>query len=96
MPRFSQNLNYTHERLYRTISGVIVGDESYRERLASAQRMMCVLGPSDFPRELRDAFRDIVDTPALTMSEDARKRGRESFLGEISSLFYQASPLRAG
>ena len=75
-----QDLDYTHERLYRTISGVIVSDKSYRERLASAQRMMCALYPSDFPRELREAFRDIVYTPAPTMSEDAACRAVRALL----------------
>ncbi len=70
-PKFSRDPDYTHERLYRTIAGVIVCNESYRERLAHAQLMMIPLGPSDFPRELRRAFTAIVKTPAETMSEGA-------------------------
>jgi len=31
--KFSQDLDYTHERLYRAICGVIVGTEPFRECL---------------------------------------------------------------
>ena len=35
MPNFTQDLGYTHERMYRTVAGIIVGDEFFREALDS-------------------------------------------------------------
>ena len=54
---FSQDLGYTYERVNRAIPGVVVSNDSYRDRLTSAQRMLEVLTVEDFPPDLGDTFR---------------------------------------
>jgi len=57
---FAQNLDYIYERMNRAVSGVVVSNDSYRGRLASAQFMLVVLTVEDFPPELRDTFQSVM------------------------------------
>ena len=67
--RFAIDLDYLHERLYRTVSGVVESDDPFLLRLDCARRMLGFLRPSDFPREFQDPVTAIMERPAP--SEDA-------------------------
>lgn len=67
--RFSQDLDYTHERMYRAVCDVIVGNDSYRERWSDGQGMLAVLLPTDFPPPLKPAFKAIMTTPWQSVSD---------------------------
>jgi len=66
---FTQDLDYTHERLYRTVSGVVESDDPFPLLLDSARRMLALLRPSDFPREFQDAFTAITEMSAPSEDE---------------------------
>ena len=66
-----QDLDYLHERLYRTVSGVVVSDDPFPARLHEAQLMLLPLDASDFPREWRVSFSAIVNAPQSCDEETA-------------------------
>ncbi|MEO7862623.1 MAG: hypothetical protein ABIU05_19750 [Nitrospirales bacterium] len=84
--RFVQDLDYLHERLYRTVSGVMVSDDPFRTRLDSVQLMLLPLRPSDFPRELRDPFAKIVD-----VSPSCEESTAERLLRSLVELYLDIS-----
>lgn len=84
---FSQDLDYTHERMYRAVCDAIVGNDPYRERLADAQDMLAVLRPTDFPPPLKPAFQSVMATSWKEVTEaDA-----ETMVRQLVQLFLDLS-----
>lgn len=81
---FSQDLDYTHERLYRAVSDMVVGNQSSRKRLDNAQCMLTVLRLTDWSPPMKNTFQSIMTTPAEKMNqadaEDAVRQLVQLFL----------------
>ena len=70
------DLDYTHERLYRAVTGMMDHDGTWNERLESAQLDLCALDVSDFPEPCREQFKKIMEIPAEGSEEAAEAAAR--------------------